>query len=193
MRAVRDPLAGGVTIRKNSVVASDELWDVTDAEGSATGRTYRRGDPDWPTGAFHVVAATCVYRDDGTVLLTQRAAAKDFPLAWEFPGGSALAGESTRTAASRELREETGLLASPEALTLVGRFTEASALFDFYVTLGDDDSGLSLDPSEVMAAEWVTIEEVDRRRCAGLMATPWSARLEALWASTLRSIHPDHT
>jgi 8-oxo-dGTP diphosphatase len=69
-----------------------EYWDVTDREGIPTGETYRRGAPDGPVGRFHVVAAACVVRRDADVLLTQRAAHKEFPLAWEFPGGSALAG-----------------------------------------------------------------------------------------------------
>lgn len=39
---------------------------------------------------------------------------------WELPGGMRDADESARTAASRELREETGILASPEDLDYVG-------------------------------------------------------------------------
>ena len=34
-----------------------ELWDVTDAAGTPTGRTHRRGDPDFPDGMFHIVSA----------------------------------------------------------------------------------------------------------------------------------------
>ncbi|MHA7172045.1 NUDIX domain-containing protein [Arthrobacter monumenti] len=78
---------------------SDEWWDVTDEHGHLTGQTYRRGNPDWPPGRFHLVVATCAYRSDGAVLLTQRSATKEYPLAWEFPGGSALAGESSNDAA----------------------------------------------------------------------------------------------
>lgn len=60
------------------------------------------------------MAGTCVVRHEGFVLLTLRSASKDYPLTWEFPAGSALAGESSVDAAIRELREETGLSAEPE-------------------------------------------------------------------------------
>lgn len=94
-----------------------EYWDVTDASGTPTGETYRRGDPGWPEGRFHVVSTVCVVDPDSRVLLTQRAETKEeFPLDWEFPGGSALAGESSVEAARRELREETGIVAPREAL-----------------------------------------------------------------------------
>lgn len=168
-----------------------ELWDVTDAAGRPTGRLHRRGDPDFPSGFFHIVSATCVVRDDGSVLLTQRAAVKDWPLAWEFPAGSALSGETSAEAASRELREETGLLASPDVLAFVGRFTEESALLDLYAAHGVDVGSLELDPSEVMASEWVSLDEVRRRCRSGAMAGPWVDRLEALWSPLATAVLDD--
>ena len=83
-----------------------ELWDVLDGEGQPIGSTDVRGAPDWPEGHFHLVVATCAYAPDGRVLLTQRAAEKEFPLTWEFPGGSAFAGETSAQAVAREFREE---------------------------------------------------------------------------------------
>lgn len=160
-----------------------ELWDVLDAEGTPSGETFRRGARGWPAGRFHLVVAVCVQREDGSVLLTQRAAAKEFPLGWEFPGGSALAGESSSDAASRELREESGLVVLPSTLTLAGRFVEVSALVDVYVARAAPDAEMTLQHSEVAAAHWVTPEEVVLRLRAGVMAEPWVARLDALWPS----------
>lgn len=168
----------------------DEWWEVVDAEGSPTGDTYRRGAPDWPAGCFHLIVAVCVQREDGAVLLTQRAATKEFPLGWEFPGGSALAGETSRQAASRELLEETGIDVPPSALTPVDRFVEASALLDFYTAREPANAVLRLQQSEVMAAEWVSCEEVIRRLGAGLLADPWVARLDSLWPPTTRMLEP---
>jgi 8-oxo-dGTP pyrophosphatase MutT (NUDIX family) len=166
-----------------------EWWDVVDAEGTPTGATHRRGAPGWPTGRFHLIVAVCVSRGDGTVLLTQRSAAKsEFPFGWEFPGGSALAGESSREAAARELREETGIDVPPSVLVQVGRFTEQSALLDIFVARQPPVAHLTLQESEVMAAEWVTPEEVMRRLDSGLMADPWIARLESLWTPILRAL-----
>ena len=160
-----------------------EWWDILDAAGTPTGSAFRRGAQGWPAGRFHLVAAVCVQREDGTVLLTQRAAGKEFAFCWEFPGGSALAGESGRNAASRELREETGLTVEPLELALVGRFTETSALLDFYVARAGSAAEVTLQAGEVMAAEWVTPEVVERRLALGVMADPWSARLDTLWPS----------
>lgn len=170
--------------------SDDEWWDVVDAEGVPTGETFRRGESNWPHGRFHVIVAACVQRADGRVLLTQRAAGKtEFPLAWEFPGGSALVGESSRAAASRELLEETGLEVPADSLALVGRFVEASALLDFYAASEPSEAELTLQVSEVEAAEWVTVQEVERRVNVGMMATPWEARLDALWSRTVRALN----
>ncbi len=126
----REPTTAAVGAQDNDTVSESELWDLTDRQGNPSGRTHRRGAPDWPAGYFHVVAATCVVRDDNLVLLTKRAATKDYPLTWEFPAGSALTGERSVEAAIRELREETGLSAVTQKMGLVGRFTEPTALID---------------------------------------------------------------
>jgi isopentenyl-diphosphate delta-isomerase len=158
-----------------------ELWDLTDEQGDVTGEVIRRGAVEWPEGSFHVVAATCAVRADGLLLMTRRSATKDFPLAWEFPGGSALAGESSRQAAVRELREETGILTAEVALEFVGRFVESSALVDLYVTIVPGEPELLLDPIEVHEADWVTVAEAERRHTTGQMSDPWAERLNALW------------
>lgn len=155
-----------------------ELWDVTDASGTPTGRTHRRGDAGFPPGLFHVVASVCVVRGDGLVLMTRRAAVKDWPLCWEFPAGSALAGESSREAAVRELFEETGVQVDAAELSLVGRVTEESALFDLYVVRLAGDPALALDPAEVCESAWVPLDEAMRRYAAGGMAGPWVPRLD---------------
>lgn len=165
-----------------------ELWDLTDAAGIPIGRTHRRGDPDFPHGLFHVVSAVCVVRADGLVLITQRAATKDWPLSWEFPAGSALAGETSREAAARELHEETGLRVDADALERVGRVTEESALVDLYVAREVESRPLNLDPHEVSEAEWVPLEEVSRRCDDGRMAGPWIDRLASLRASLMRVV-----
>lgn len=158
-----------------------EWWDVTDEHGHPTGQIHRRGSPDWPSGRFHLIVATCAYRPDGAVLLTQRSATKEFPLAWEFPGGSALAGETSSDAALRELHEETGLHVPAGALTFVERFRESSALLDFYTAPAVNDPALTLDPEEVAAAAWASLEDVQLRLREGKMALPWMARLNKLW------------
>ncbi|MFH8249640.1 NUDIX domain-containing protein [Microbacterium sp. B2969] len=166
-----------------------ELWDLTDAAGTPIGRTHRRGDPEFPQGLFHVIAAVCVVRDDGLVLITQRAAVKDYALMWEFPAGSALTGETSRQAAVRELGEETGLRADEDALEPVGRVVEAEALLDLYVVHGLADLTLALDPDEVVDSAWVPLDEVFRRCDDGVMAGPWIKRM-AILGDTLAEMVP---
>ena len=158
----------------------DELWDLLDAEGAPVGRTHRRGDPTFPEGLFHIVASVCVVRGDGLVLLTRRAEVKDWGLTWEFPAGSALAGETSEQAAMRELHEETGVRIRASDLRLVGRLTERTALFDIYAAHVTGDPVLALDPEEVCESAWVPLAEAMRRGEAGEMAGPWSPRLAQL-------------
>ena len=160
----------------------DELWDVTDAAGIPTGRTHRRGDPEFPIGMFHIVAAVVVVRGDGLVLMTRRAAVKDWGLCWEFPAGSALVGETSPEAAVRELAEETGVRIGTDALTLVGRLVEKIAVFDTYFARVPGEPVLELDPDEVCESAWVSFAEALRRCAAGEMAGPWVPRLEQLGA-----------
>ncbi|MDE0546421.1 NUDIX domain-containing protein [Microbacterium sp. C7(2022)] len=162
-------------------MSADELWDLRDIRGKLVGRTHARGAADWPDGAFHAVAGTVAVRRDGLVLMTLRSSMKDHPLTWEFPAGSALAGESSLDAAVRELREETGLSIDADSMVAVGRFIETRALFDLFVTRLGDHADLVLDGDEVAEAEWVAVEEACRRWRAGLMAAPWESRLAQLW------------
>ncbi|WP_164743573.1 NUDIX hydrolase [Microbacterium sulfonylureivorans] len=167
-----------------------ELWDVTDAAGTPTGVTHRRGDPDFPAGRFHVVASVCVVRGDGLVLITRRAAEKDWPLAWEFPAGSALAGETSVEGAVRELAEETGVRVEGADLQFVGRVVEETALFDFYVTFLPGDPVLELDPEEVCESAWVPLAQALRRSDDGEMAGPWTPRLAQLGARLEELVDP---
>lgn len=160
-------------------MADDELWDLTDSSGAPLRRTHRRGDA-MPAGTFHVVASVCLVRGDGLVLMTRRAAIKDWPLAWEFPAGSVLAGETSADGAARELAEEAGVHVIAAQLAPVGRVREASALFDLYVARVPGSPELVLDELEVCESEWVTLEEAFRRGARGVMAGPWRGRLDEL-------------
>lgn len=166
----------------------DEWWDLVDAAGAPTGETVRRGGAGWPGGAFHLVVTVCVYRVDGTVLLTQRAPTKEFAFGWEFPGGSALAGEAGPAAACRELLEEANVTVEPQALCHVGRFTENKALVDLFVVQEPSGSQVRADPAEVMDWRWVSMSEVIALCQSGVMADPWGPRLDALWPAAVASI-----
>jgi len=156
---------------------TDEIWDLLDADANPTGETHVRDTP-LPEGRRHLVVAAAVVRRDGYLLVAQRAAGKTLPLTWEVSAGSALAGETSREAASRELFEEVGVRCEPEQLTSIGRVVERSAFFDLYATVVDGPVDIVLDPEEVADSRWVTLDEFDRMTAAGELADPWSPRLE---------------
>ncbi len=99
-----------------------ELWDLTDRDGRPNGHTFVRDSHEKiPEGMYHVVVEIWVTTSDGCVLLTRRHPRKFNGLKWETTCGSALAGETPRKAAARELSEEVGIFASPDGLSYLGR------------------------------------------------------------------------
>ena len=61
------------------------------------------------------VVAAALFDGQGRVLLAERPAGKHMAGWWEFPGGKVAAGESDAQALIRELHEELGIEARPDA------------------------------------------------------------------------------
>lgn len=95
-----------------------ELWDAYDSSFTRIeGKTLVRGE-DIPDGMFHLVTSILVRHTDGSYLLMKRDPRKHYGGIWEASaGGSALVGETALMCAVRELREESGIDAAPNALT----------------------------------------------------------------------------
>ncbi|PFG20848.1 NUDIX hydrolase [Serinibacter salmoneus] len=165
-----------------------EWWDLRDPDGEPIGQRYQRGSAaPLPEGAFHLVSSVCAVRADGRVLITRRAPGKTYPGEWEFPAGSAVSGEESRSAAVRELHEESGLAVAEADLVLVARFVHGSEIFDLYAVSIPGDPVLALDPEEVDDAAWVTLYGL-AARAAGVggagapqMCGPWVRRLREQW------------
>ena len=51
-----------------------------------------------------------------------------------------------------------------------------------------DPTALRLDPEEVAASQWVTLDEVRERYRAGVFAAPWVARLDGLWPALTAAV-----
>jgi 8-oxo-dGTP diphosphatase len=61
------------------------------------------------------VVAAALFDEQGRVLIAERPAGKHMAGWWEFPGGKVAPGESDAQALVRELREELGVDAQPDA------------------------------------------------------------------------------
>lgn len=87
-----------------------ELWDIYDKYKRPTGRTMERNDWRLKDDEYHLTVLGAVVRTDGKFLITKRAMDKAWaPGWWEISGGAAMAGESSKDAVVREIKEETGL------------------------------------------------------------------------------------
>ena len=133
-----------------------ERWDAYNKDfQKKDGISLIRGEPI-PEGLFHLVCDVLVKHRDGTFLLMQRDPRKPFGGMWEATaGGSALCGESPEECAKRELREETGIIAS--RLTEVGTVIGKDAFFVEFLCVTDwDKDNISLQEGETVAFRWVS-------------------------------------
>jgi 2,3-bisphosphoglycerate-dependent phosphoglycerate mutase len=144
--------------RLNIMTAPDEILGVYDANRNVTGRTCRRGDS---TGEYRLVVLIWILNSRGEFLITKRAPNKGFPNKWECTGGSVISGDTSETAAIREVREETGLILHPENGKLVLQFTENVTHFDVWLFRQDFDlQDVVLQEGETVDAKFATPDEI---------------------------------
>ena len=87
-----------------------EMWDIYDSSKQRKGRTMKRNDFCLKEGEYHLTVLGVIKRPDGKFLITRRVMTKAWaPGWWEVSGGAALAGEASKDAVVREIKEETGL------------------------------------------------------------------------------------
>ena len=87
-----------------------EYWDIYDEKKQKTDRTMKRNDWNMKPDEYHLTVLGVLKRPDGRYLITQRKLDKEWGAGWwEVPGGGVNAGEDSRDAVIREIREETGL------------------------------------------------------------------------------------
>ena len=164
-----------------------ELWDIYDIDRVRTGRVAQRGKPasegGLGEGEYHLVVHICVFNGRGQLLLQQRQKDKEgYPNLWDVSAaGSALAGENSAAAASRELREELGLV---HDFTKERPFwtTHFERGFDdwYFIRMEADISDLRLQPEEVQDARWADLAELERMLDSGEMV-PYYRDLVRLW------------
>lgn len=83
------------------------------------------GDNSVNDSKLLIVVAAAMLDGEGRVLVQQRPPGKPMANLWEFPGGKVDSGETPEIALCRELQEELGIAARPEALRAAAFASEA--------------------------------------------------------------------
>ena len=141
-----------------------ELFDLYTADRVKLDRTMVRGDAV-PEGCYRIVVHVCIFDPEGRMLIQQRQPFKEgWSNMWDITvGGSAVAGDTSRTAAERETREEIGLDIDltdvRPSLTLYWEH----GFDDYYLLTRElDPTSLHLQYEEVQTVRWATREEIHR-------------------------------
>ena len=139
-----------------------ELWDLYDRDRIPTGETHPRGTP-LPPDRYHMVVHVVIFNTKGEMLIQQRQPFKEgWPNLWDVTvGGSAVAGDNSRTAAERETMEEIGLRIDLSAEQPKLTIPFDVGFDDIYTLVMDVDlASLTLQESEVQAVKWASEEAV---------------------------------
>lgn len=139
-----------------------ELWDVYDINRVKTGKTMVRGSA-YEQGAYHLAVHICIFNDKGEMLIQQRQPFKEgWSDLWDVTvGGSAVLGDSSQTAAERELEEELGLRVDLQGVRPYLSMTFDHGFDDIYLIEQNVDlSALRLQYEEVQSVRWASMEEI---------------------------------
>ncbi len=139
-----------------------ELLDLYDVNRIPKGRTMARGEK-MQKGDYRLVVHVCVFSKNGKMLIQQRIKDKDsYPDLWDITvGGSAIAGETSAQAVSRELFEELGLSIDFTCIRPHLTVNFGEGFDDIYLVERDVDlQTLTLQADEVQAVRWATREEI---------------------------------
>ena len=139
-----------------------ELWDLYDENRTPLGLTMVRGEPQ-PEGKYRLVVHACIFNSRGEMLIQQRQPFKSgWSNMWDVTvGGSAISGDTSRTAVERELLEELGLSTSFDGILPAISINTSQVFDDIYIKSEDVDiDTLSLQYSEVQAVKWATKDEI---------------------------------
>jgi ADP-ribose pyrophosphatase len=113
---------------------------------------------DYPRQAAGIVPIG----DDGRILMIEQHRFTTGTRTWETPGGRMEAGESSVTAAHRELREETGHTA--DAIEFIGAYHpscgSSNQVFNVHVARGLKKVSEIPDRNEVIGLRWFAPDEV---------------------------------
>ena len=139
-----------------------ELWDIYDENRVKKDGVMKRGEPI-KDGDYHLVVHVCVFNSKGQMLIQKRQPFKSgFSGLWDVTvGGSAVAGDTSRSAAERELFEEVGVSVDLSDVRPHLTVNYDHGFDDFYLVECDvDAASLPLQYEEVEAVRWADEEEI---------------------------------
>ena len=116
-----------------------------------------------PEGYYRLVVHVCVFNSEGQMLIQQRQPFKrGWSNLWDISvGGSAVSGDSSRSAAERETFEELGLSIDLADIRPTLTVHWEHGFDDYYVlTRSVDLNALRLQYEEVQAVRWASKEEI---------------------------------
>lgn len=140
-----------------------ELWDIYDKDKKLTGRKAERGVDILKEGEYHIVVTGVIINSKNEILISKRAAHKEFGLMWECNGGSILAGETSLQGIVRELKEELGLTFKEEEAIFLKELRRDKVppnFKDIWLFKKDIDlKDITFPDGEAIEVRWVTIDE----------------------------------
>lgn len=139
-----------------------ELWDLYDVNRIKTNQIWVRGEKLQP-GDYHLVVHVCIFNSDGEMLIQQRQPFKEgWPNMWDLTvGGSATTGDTSQTAAQRELYEEIGLELDFQQVRPHLTINFERGFDDIYLIEKDVElHTLTLQYEEVQNVKWASREEI---------------------------------
>ena len=139
-----------------------ELVDLYDENRFPLGRTTPRFSRR-EKGTWRLITHLCIFDSRGRLLIQQRSSGKRiWPGKWDVSAaGGVSSGETTRSAAVRELEEELGISAPAQDLRSVCTVTFNYAFDDYFILKRDVDlKSIRLQEEEVSAVRWATRQQV---------------------------------
>lgn len=141
-----------------------EIWDLYSKDRIKTGETMIRGEKQ-PPDSFRLVIHVCIFNNKGEMLIQQRQTfKKGWSGLWDVTvGGHSVAGDSSQTAAERELFEELGIRLSLENVRPALTVNFDGGFDDVYLITKDIDiTALKLQYEEVKDVRWADKAEIFR-------------------------------
>ena len=139
-----------------------EIWDLYTKDRIKTEETMVRGEKI-TKGFYRLVVHVCIFNSQGEMLIQQRQLFKSsWPNMWDVTvGGSAISGDTSQSAAEREVYEEIGYKLSLDGIRLALTINFEDGFDDMYLIKKDIEiSDLYLQYEEVKAVKWASKEEI---------------------------------